>query len=157
MSSENEEIVRRFYQEVLGQGRVEIADELFVADYLEHQGLGRDRPGLAAAKAWFEAIEHAFPGRVVVLEDLITQSESVVARWSLSSVYARPLMDMPPSGRQIKIGGTSVFRLSEGRIVEGWNVADSDVLMLQLRSERQPGSEGLPQSRDDALAPCGAT
>ena len=154
MSTQNEEIVKRFYREVIGQGRMEVVDKLFGADYLEHQDLDRDRPGLAPAKAWFEAIEHAFPNRMVVLEDLLTQADLVVARWSLAASHTRPLLGMSPTGRTVELSGTSVFRLALGKIVEGWNVADSQVLMLQLRHDQQSAPHLRPWRPAGDLVAC---
>jgi steroid delta-isomerase-like uncharacterized protein len=156
MSQENEDVVRRFYREVLGQGRIDVSDELFTTDYVEHQDLDTDRPGLAGAKAWFQAIEAAFPNRIVVLEDLIVEADQVVARWSLRATHTRALMGIPPTGRTVEMSATTVFRLANRRIVEGWHVADSEALIQQLNVQSGAESEAGQSLSDADLATCGA-
>jgi predicted SnoaL-like aldol condensation-catalyzing enzyme len=133
-NSKAEAIVRRFYCEVLGQGRIELADELFAAEYVEHQDIDLDQEGIEPAKVWFQAIASALPNRVVVIEDVLALGELVVARWSLGGRQTRPFLGVPPSNRSVDMRGTSVFRVENDRIVEGWNVSERHHLLWQLRN-----------------------
>ena len=42
------------------------------------------------------------------------------------------LLGIPPTGKQVRIGGISIFRLTEGKIAEHWEQLDRLALMQQL-------------------------
>ena len=75
---QNKAIVRRFVEEVLAGGNVELVDELLSPDYV-NRGMGG--MGRADFKAWLGA-NSAGPGGQMDIVDLVAEGDAVVARFN---------------------------------------------------------------------------
>lgn len=111
----NKAIICRVFDEALNQGRLELADELFSADFVDHS-TPEQRPGPQGVKDFFIEVRSRFPDIKVTIEDMIAEGNRVVVRtaWR-SSVGTRP------SASCIKGTLIQIFHLENGRIVEEWN------------------------------------
>lgn len=70
MSTETKKAtVRRYLEQVIGKGRVDLIDEFLVENIALH-GTGL-APGLAALEEWAVMLDSAFPDRQVTVDDLI--------------------------------------------------------------------------------------
>ena len=119
MSAENETIVRRLIEEVLNRGKTDLLAELVAADHVGHDPLGDHYgpEGLRIAVAEYRA---AFPDLRMTVDDLVTEGDKVVHRFTLRGTHAGPFMGIPPTGRLVTATGVAIDRLVEGRIVESW-------------------------------------
>ncbi len=61
MSDENKRIVGRIYDEVLSQGKLEVADELVAADVVEPNQPPGLPPGREGFKQWTSMMREIFP------------------------------------------------------------------------------------------------
>ncbi len=115
-TDENKAIVRRYVNEVLVGGNVDLVDELLAPDYVNRAmgGMGR-----AAFKAWLSANSAGAGGRMDIL-DLVAEGDAVVARFT----YAITL----PSGEQITARGMTYYGLADGRIVEDDPITSPDLM-----------------------------
>ncbi len=132
MSEQNKAVARRIYNEVFGQGRLDVIDELLDPNFVEHEefpGLSPGREGLKQFVALFRA---AFPDLLLVVEDLIAEGDRVAARITFSGTHQGPFMDMAPTGKRISVGAVEFVRIANGRIMEHWGVTDQMSMMQQL-------------------------
>lgn len=113
---QNKAIVRRFVEEVLAGGNVELVDELLSPDYM-NRGMGG--MGRADFKAWLGA-NSAGPGGQMDIVDLVAEGDAVVARFN----YAITL----PNGDPISARGMTFYRLTDGRIVEDDPITSPDLM-----------------------------
>ena len=132
MSTEtNKEIVRRFYDEALNRGRVEIIDQLAVADYFEHDplpGQGEGREGLKNRVTML--VEGLTP--TFTLEDVIAEDDRVVVRWTNDATHVGTFAGIPATGRSCRVAGIDIHRLANGRMAEHWHVVDQLSMLQQL-------------------------
>ena len=149
MSAEqNRSLSRRFWEEVAGQRNLELANELLVSGSLHHD------PGLPpqmqqSRDAYMQHLPMfyaAFPDFHITVEDMIAEGDRVATRWSFSSVHQGELMGIPGTGKMVGALGTTVQRIADGKIVEGWTIFDVLGILQQLgvvprriRAERKPG------------------
>jgi steroid delta-isomerase-like uncharacterized protein len=136
-SEANRALVRRYYDEVLNEGRIEALDELAVGDYEEHDplpGQGTGRGGLKDRVATLrDALAETF-----TVEDVIAEGDRVAVRWSASGRHVGDFMGMPASGRPFTMAGIDIHRLRDGRMSEHWHVVDQLALLQQLGALAQP-------------------
>ena len=71
------------------------------------------------------------PGRHVV-EDLIAEGDKVVGRITAYGTHTGELFGVPATGREIRVSGIAIWRISDGKIVEHWHETDGLGLMQQL-------------------------
>jgi len=132
--AQNTALIRRWFDEVWNKGRIETVDELASADVIARGQLedGHDIKGAAHFKAFAKAIRAAFPDIVVTIEDTVAQGDRVVARWTATMTHQGDFLGLAPTQKKVTVSGTSIQRIVDGKIVEGWDNWDQLGLMVQL-------------------------
>lgn len=133
MSAEaNKAIVRRYYEELWNQWNLRVADELIDAGISFSGSLGVTVKGLEGFKQYVTLVRRAFPDFHNTIEDLIAERDRVVARLTYHGTHRGELFGIPPTGKQVTYAGIAIFRIAEGKIVDGWVLGDMYGLMKQL-------------------------
>lgn len=133
MSAEsNKSAVRRYYEEVFNERRVDLIDQLAVEDYVEHDPFPGQGNGRSDLQARVQAILAAFNPVRFSLEDLVAEGDRVVVRWSQTGTHSGGFMGIPPTGREFTIAGIDIHELRGGRMAEHWHVVDQLALLQQL-------------------------
>lgn len=131
--AEAEALVARIADEIWNEGRLAVCEEVMAPDARYH---GPHMPeGTATREDWQRAIamyRSAFPGSHVIYEELQACGNTVVGRWHATATHTGPLPGLEPTGREISISGIQIFKLREGRIIEGWEQLDMLGMWQQL-------------------------
>jgi steroid delta-isomerase-like uncharacterized protein len=133
----NTTVARRYYDEVLNEGQIDVLDELAVSDYEEHDPLPGQGEGLAGLKDRVGALRQAL-GQNFTVEDVIAEGDRVAVRWIGSGRHVGDFLGIPPTGRSFTIAGIDVHRFRDGRMSEHWHVVDQLALLQQLGLIPQP-------------------
>jgi len=131
----NRRIGRLVLEEMWGRGRVELADELYAEEYVDHASRGPEKStvvGPDGIKAAVEMFRAAFPDLTYVVEELMAERDLVMARFSARGTHRGPFLGLDPSGKEISYTGTDINRIVDGRIVESWVHYDALGLLEQL-------------------------
>ena len=128
----NRELVRTFNEEVWGKGRVELIDQLFAADFVDHYTAPGGPPGRDGIKYDVERIRAAFPDLEIKTEDIVCEGDKAALRWSGRGTYQGGFPGIPATGRPVTMSGMHFYRIREGRIVERWEEFDGTGVMRQL-------------------------
>lgn len=142
MSAEESKAIVREGMEALftRDGDLDSLDATYAQDYIGHAPPFPDIVGLQAAKGFAMAYRQAFPDLQTTTEDLIAEGDKVVVRWTTSGTHQGETEAFgPPTGKRMEITGITIQRFEEGKIVEGWTIADTLGQMQQLGTA--PGSE----------------
>ena len=138
MSEQTEDLkalIRRWFEEVWNKGRAEAIDEMFAEDGIAH-GLadeaGAPLVGASGFKPFFQNFRGAFPDIEVVVEDTIAEGDRVAARCTVRATHAGDTLGFAATQKPIEIGGISIVRVCDGKIVEAWNHFDFLRLQQQL-------------------------
>ena len=131
MSAADEAVVRRFYEEMNNDRKLELAPELFTADHKMHdpQVPTSDGPdGMAAiVKVYQDGVQGHWQ-----IEDIFSTDDKVVVRWTGSGTHVAEVNGVPPTGKSISVGAITIHRMSSGRIAETWEVWDTLGFLQQL-------------------------
>jgi len=147
MSSENKHLVRRMFNELWNRGRLTVADEIFAANYTNHDPNTPDfDKGPEAEKQIVTLYRDAFPDLQFVIDHMIDSGNFVTTRFTVRGTHKGELRGIAPTNRLVAVEGTVVSRISRGRIAERWVMWDALGLMQQLGV--LPGSENArPRGR----------
>ena len=134
--AENVDLVRRWFKEVWNEGSSKTIYELMAPNAT---GIGQElHGGVIRGPAEFEALwkrlHGAFPNIKITIEDAFGAENKVVARWSAVMTHTGDDLGTPATGKQVRITGTTIVRIENGKIVEGWDNWDQLALMEQLKS-----------------------
>jgi steroid delta-isomerase-like uncharacterized protein len=129
---DNVAVVRRYFEEVLGGGRLDLLNELVAPDYVDHTA----RPGRASGAAGVREVvglfHTAFPDLVLTVEDTLMDQDRVATRSTIRGTNTGSFARLPATGRKVVITGIAISRVTDGRIAEQWDQAD----MLGLLQQR---------------------
>jgi steroid delta-isomerase-like uncharacterized protein len=138
MSTEaNKALVRRFVEEVQGQHRIELIDELFSPGFIDHYA-GASPPYRDSAKRFFAMIFAAFPDVRATIHDQTAEGDKVWTRKTFNGTHLGPFMGVAPTGRKIAVDVMDVFRIQDGQLAEHWGISDMLGLMQQLGAAPGP-------------------
>ena len=145
----NEQLVRRFYEEVWDKGNVDFADEVFADDYVRHDLRPTDPlPGPEGQKHVAAAFRTAFPDLSFRVDLVFGDGEYVAGRWTAAGTNGGPWGGQPPTGRRVEFSGVNMFRFANGKVVEIWNHRDDLGLMEQTGARIYAGAPDEEQTSD---------
>lgn len=87
MSEQHKTTVRRALEDLFNTGDLEIADEVFAADYVDHSPSDSEASGLENIKRFVGEWRIAFPDTRNVVEDMIAEGDKVAARWTTCATH----------------------------------------------------------------------
>lgn len=130
---ENKALVRRFVQEVWGEGNLHAIDELVTPNFRIYYPLLRETVhGPEAFKQVIIRIHAGLSDVEAVSEEVIAEGDQVVVRWTLRGIHAGEIQGIPPTGKHLTLTGIGFYRLTDGKIVEERGEEDALGYMQQL-------------------------
>lgn len=149
-AEENEEVVRRYVEEVVDGGDRDAAEELIAPDYVRHDEQ-YDPGGVVEMLQAFEA----FPDHEVTIGKLLADDEYVMFTAVARGTHERGFMGIEPTGRSFETSGMVIHRLEDGKIAETW--ANWDILgmlhQLDIDPEETREDGRLKRFRDWLVRP----
>jgi len=128
MSEGNKNVVRRYYEEVWSQGRLDEVDAL-VAPTVVVNGNSltpeKVRQAIGGGRA-------SFPDQKYALQDVIAEGDLVAVRWTWEGTQTGEFHGKAPSGTHVTYTGMGFFRIASDKIVEHWSNIDQLGLLQQL-------------------------
>jgi hypothetical protein len=116
-TGDNKAVVRRFWQEVFNEGKLEVADELFAPNHeVDHPALPDKGQGSDVIKAIVVLARMVSPDIQVIVEDEVAEGEKVVTRWTASGSLAPDMRDPDRPDDEVRVSGINFFDFSNGTI-----------------------------------------
>jgi steroid delta-isomerase-like uncharacterized protein len=127
----NKSLVRRYYDEVLSQGDLDVLTELLHSDFVSH-GAGGLTFGADKYRAAVIASRLAFPDLRVTVEDQVAEGDKVVTRWTARGTHSAPYFGLPASHRPIVVSAIHIHRVANGKLLEHWEHIDALGVLQQM-------------------------
>jgi steroid delta-isomerase-like uncharacterized protein len=137
IEEENKAIARRFIQ-VWGQGDLGIIDELASPEFsVYYSSFPQTIKGSEAFKGLLGIFRSGFPDLNIDIEDEIAEDNKVVISWSLSGTHQGTLQGgnlngIPPTGKKVKWTGITIYKITDGKVIEEKGEENTLGLMQQL-------------------------
>jgi steroid delta-isomerase-like uncharacterized protein len=128
---QNKHVVRRLYEEVFGQGWLELADQLVHPECRDLHD-PQDRRGPARVKEVATMLRTAFPDQRWEIEQLVAEGDHVAMYCTWTGTHEGAFMGIPPTGRRATVPHMYLFRLDAGQVTEYAAVRDDLGMMRQL-------------------------
>jgi predicted ester cyclase len=131
----NKAVVRRFFDEVVSNGNLKVAEELCGPAYRVHATLsGPDAIDVDQMKELVTSFRQSFPDARILIEDIVAEGDLVAARLREQGTHAGAFQGIQPTGRRVTYGSMTFLRVVDGRIVEHWGLLDMPSLLQQIGS-----------------------
>jgi steroid delta-isomerase-like uncharacterized protein len=144
-ADQNEERLKRLYDNVWNGEDLDVVDDLVGAEYVIHdREIAEELGGPELYKALVRMTREIFPDMAFSLEDVIAVDDRVVVRWTMRGTHEGGMMGVEPTGREVSLSAIEINRFEEGKLVETW--IQSDMLGLLEQLGAMPVSEdGEPE------------
>lgn len=140
MSEQNKRIARQVFEDIQSEGNTALVDKIVALDYVGHTPPA-DIHGPEGARQFTVMLRAAFPDMRVTVEDQIAEGDRVATRWTFRGTHEGDFQDIPATGKQVTMSGITLFRIANGKLLEGWNKPDLLSLMQQLGAVPVPKRE----------------
>lgn len=137
MREKNKDVARRFLDELWNRSNFAVVDELLASDYDGHSSTVIRGPD--GAMAFIPRLRAAIPDFEFRILDQIAEEDKVATRWKLSGTHEGAFQGAPPSGKHVEMTGITIFRLANGKVIEGWTNEDVHGMLQQLGAVSAPG------------------
>jgi steroid delta-isomerase-like uncharacterized protein len=138
-SDRSKDLMRRFYDEVVNQGNLDLIDEMLSADFVEHEefpGIPQTREGV---KQFFAMLRGAFPDVTMTPEHIVAEGDIAVGNVRVRGTHQGEFMGIPATGRSIDVREVDVVRFDGEIAVEHWGAFDALHLLEQLGASPEAG------------------
>jgi steroid delta-isomerase-like uncharacterized protein len=133
-SNHTKALPQRVFNEILNEGRLEVADEIVAPDFRLHSPT-RPEPfeGPDGFKQFVADLRHGFPDLQIVVDQVIAEKDIVSIRSHITGTHLGRYRGIPPTGRRIAQTQLHMFRVADGHIQETWQEIDGLGIMQQLK------------------------
>ena len=131
----NREVVKRFHL-VWSNNKIDQLNELITPDFVCHFLAGYEWKGIDGTAREIIDQHKAFPDWHEEIVDMIAENNKVVTRYKSTGTHQGTTNGIDSTGNKISIYETSIYRLTDGKIVEQWCFADKIALLQQLQSKK---------------------
>ncbi|HEX9961987.1 MAG TPA: ester cyclase [Pyrinomonadaceae bacterium] len=135
----NKKIVRRFFEELWNERRLEIADEIFAPECVTHQ-LQSGAEAVAAPRRAEAVKQHvgewlkSFPDLRFTVEQMTAEADFVVTSATMRGTHNETWHGIPATGKQVSIRMTVTHRIARQKIVADWVLIEALGFFQQLGS-----------------------
>src|SRR5262245_26934959 len=75
-----------------------------------------------------------FPDIKIKFEDIIVEKDKVACRYYLAGTHRGEFLGIPPTEKQFRVNGMTVFSFGDGKVIRGCNLVDMMSLIEQLKT-----------------------
>lgn len=136
--SDAKRIARRVPEEIANEQNLDLVDEVYAEDCIEHGPLGMDAEGRDAVKEQLNVFLEAIPDFEATVEDAVAEGDTVAMRVTLRGTHEGPLMGIEPTGESFEVANMVFTRIEDGMIAERWLLPDMLALFQQVGVVESP-------------------
>jgi len=120
VQARNKAVAMRVFDEILNQGKFQVADEIYAPDFQNH-GLHRSAD-LKTDQDAVHAEKKAFPDLRVSVQEMVAEGDKVAVLWTFQGTHTGSgYKGLPATGTRVEVRGITIWRIVDGRIVEEWS------------------------------------
>ena len=134
----NQQLVRRFVEELWNGRKLELADELISSDCQTHQlrsgaSVAAVSRGPAAIKEHVAEWLRGFPDLRFTIEQIFSFGDKVFTQSVMEGTHTGRWLEIAATNKRVTIRMMTVHRIAHGKIAEDWVLVESLGFFQQLR------------------------
>lgn len=148
----NMAFMRKFLDNVIDSNSAARAQLYFAENFVNHDPIPGEKPGLDGIIQFLNSIFGSFTDFHTELPQQLAEDDLVAGLWSQEFVNTGPYLNFPATGRKIKIGGITITRVRDGKMIEQWEARDALSLVTQMGVPSPFGKlDGTTDDADSAV------
>jgi ketosteroid isomerase-like protein/predicted ester cyclase len=130
-TAELEAFLEGMFDQIINQGRLEVADDLFAEDFVDHGPMG-DISGREGFKQLVAQWRSAVPDVHCDVDTVIVQGDLVAWLVRTTGTHTGEGLGFPATGRRFETVSANIGRLRDGRAAEHWAEQGMFPMLVQL-------------------------
>ena len=132
MEEANVKMYSYTWDEIMNKGKLDMFnDSNFTKDVVMHASPA-DIVGIDNARAYYAGYLTGFSKITFTIKDVFAQGDKLVKYWNFKGTHTGNFFGIPPTGKTVSLDGTTLVRMSNGKIAEERDFFDNMDLMTQL-------------------------
>lgn len=120
------------WDEIMNKGKLDMFnDSNFTKDVVMHAS-PNDVVGIDSARAYYANFLTGFSKITFTIKDVFGQGDKLVKYWNFKGTHTGVFFGIPPTGKTVSLDGTTLVRMSNGKIAEERDFYDNLDFMTQL-------------------------
>lgn len=135
MTEKNKAVVRRFNQDVIGEGNLESFKELMDDQFVNRsapEGMSNGPDGMIYF--FNKILRPAMLDVHVTIHQQVAEDDLVTTRKTISGTHTGTLLGIPATGRAVNIDVIDIVRVKDGKYFEHWGITSLSEVLAQLQS-----------------------
>jgi len=136
MSVSPKEVIRRLYNEVWNERKLEVVDQLVSQSHaLISPDISGPTTGPATYKKEIATFVAGFPDLRFTVEETICEKDKIVASWTLTGTHKGEFLGISPTNKKVSVVGITIHQIADGKILDSQAIWDAIGLLQQLGVE----------------------
>jgi predicted ester cyclase len=135
--SEQQALVERMFDQIINHGNLDVADEVFASDYIDHGPMG-EMPGIEAFKEVVRMWRAAVPDVRCTIENWFESGDMAAWNVRVTGTHTGEMMGIPATGRSFEYVTPNIGRFSGGLAAEHWADQGMFQFLTQVGVLQQP-------------------
>jgi predicted ester cyclase len=132
-TEQNKAVVNRVNMEFIEGGNMNVFNELFSPDFINHTAPAGAPKGPEGVLYFFnDFLKPAFPDLKVIIHDQVAEGDKVTTRKSFHATHKGEFLGIPASGKPVVMEVIDIITIHEGKFLEHWGILDMQGLMAQI-------------------------
>src|SRR5438477_848502 len=129
--ADTEAILRRMFDEVINKGDLDLADELFAEDFVDHGPMGTVE-GREAFKGLIAAWRDAVPDVHCEIDKIIIDGDMAAWLVHTTGTHTGDGLGFPATGKSFETVSANIGRFRNGQAVEHWSEQGMLSMLMQI-------------------------
>src|SRR3954468_2546857 len=123
-TEQNKATARRVFDEVVNCGRLDLVDEIYAPDVIDHDPLPGAPDGAEGIRYSIGGVRAAMSDVHVTVEDVSAHGDKVVVHNTWRGTQRGLVLGIAGRGKHLCSAGIVIFRFVDGRIAERWAMSE---------------------------------
>lgn len=130
----NKKVAVSYFEELVNKRKLELVNEIFSPNFISHNMDGKQSNSIKdnVLVPYLQRLYKAFPDFTYMVNEAIAEGNKVAIYVTVTGTHMEEFLGAKASGNKVVYKEMYIFKMEEGKIVEGWVVADLDGLKKGL-------------------------
>lgn len=134
-SEQNRKLAGEIFETLWNRGDLTAASRLFATDYKGHDpsdSMFGSSNGIDGVRHFVETFRTASSDLHFDVVEIVAQNDVAMVMWNGRGTHTGEFFGMAPTGNKVQTSGVVVYRIAQGKAVEGWHCWNSNDIFEQL-------------------------
>ncbi len=117
-TEDNKRLIRKYIEEVINTGNVNVIENFIASDYTEIHEVKRYHIGIEGAKEHILGVRKTYPDLKLSIDHQIVEGAWVATCITAQGTHKGSWLGMKPTGKKVSFTGVNIEKVENGKITE---------------------------------------